>query len=156
MPRRVHFVLLTRHNASLDVHLDLELGILRARHAPSFSAALERLVNRERIEGISEARAANRLKNGARAGRQATQIARLNSIDTAEVSLESSRHRAGTENRRAYSRKKTNRQIAVVVLWWEVPSVSASAILEPLREVEGNEGDEKQQCYDRGDCIRLA
>lgn len=52
--------------------------------------------------------------------------------------------------------KKTNRQIAVLVLWWKVPSVSASAILEPLREVEGNEGDKKQQYYDRGDCIRLA
>ena len=75
-----------------------------ARRDPSFSAPFDRLVNRDRIDGISEARAGIRLKNGARTGRQATQIERLNSMDTGEVSLEFSRERGNTEGGRAYSR----------------------------------------------------
>lgn len=71
----------------------------RPRRDPSFSAPFDRLVNRDRIDGISEARAGIRLKNGARTGRQATQIARLNSMDTGEVSLEFSRQRGNTEGR---------------------------------------------------------
>lgn len=69
----------------------------RARRDPSFSAPFDRLVNRDRIDGMSEARAGIRLKNGARTGRQATQIERLNSMDTGEVSLEFSRERGNTE-----------------------------------------------------------
>lgn len=69
----------------------------RPRRDPSFSAPVDRLVNRDRIEGISEARAGIRLKTGARTGRQATQIERLNSMDTGEVSLEFSRQRGNTE-----------------------------------------------------------
>lgn len=64
---------------------DFEAGILCARHDPLFPAEFERFDRRERMEGISEARAGNCLKNGASTGRQATHMERLNSIETTQV-----------------------------------------------------------------------